>query len=132
LLARVGETIELMQGKGEITADDRADFVRGMTALMAGWFKETGGKNYVEMRAFHPDMGPFTMTIQRTHGKTPVEQRDEARQIAKQLLRLLRIENEPDIGDLGMFTQLTREDWWRRKQAALAALSPALRKLVES
>jgi hypothetical protein len=60
-----------------------------------------------------------------------IRERDEARQVAMQLLRLLLIEREPDIGDLGMFTQRLREDWWRRKQAVLASMSPALRRLVE-
>jgi hypothetical protein len=82
--------VVLKAEKGEVTVEVRDDFVRGLTALMAGWFEDAGGVNYVELRAFHERLGPFTMTVQRTLGKTPHEIGDELRAENLRLRGLVR------------------------------------------
>lgn len=44
-----------------------------MAASFAGQFIGNGAVNYLEMRFSHPDVGPFTVTIQRTQGLTPTQ-----------------------------------------------------------
>jgi len=82
--------VVLKAEKGEVTVEVRDEFVRGLTALMAGWFDDAGGVNYVELRAFHERLGPFTMTVQRTLGKTPHQIGDEVRAENKRLRGLVR------------------------------------------
>jgi hypothetical protein len=82
--------VVLKAEKGEVTVEVRDEFVRGLTALMAGWFEEAGGVNYVELRAFHERLGPFTMTVQRTLGKTPHQIGDELRAENNRLRGLVR------------------------------------------
>jgi hypothetical protein len=64
---------------GETTMEMRADFVKGMAAMMAGWFVDVGGKNFVEIRMFDPRIGQFNFLMQRTapDAKTPVQVLDE-------------------------------------------------------
>lgn len=82
--------VMLKAEKGEVTVEVRDEFVRGLTALMAGWFEDTGGVNYVELCAFHEHLGPFTMTVQRTLGKTPHQIGDEVRAENERLRGLVR------------------------------------------
>ena len=82
--------VVLKAEKGEVTVEVRDEFVRGLTALMAGWFDDAGGVNYVELRAFHERLGPFTMTVQRTLGKTPHQIGDELRAENERLKGLVR------------------------------------------
>lgn len=60
---------------GESTMQMRAEFVKAMSAMLAGWFTDVGGKNFVEVRMGHPSIGDFTLTMQRTmpDAKTPVQ-----------------------------------------------------------
>lgn len=47
--------------------------VQLLAASFAGQFKASGATNYLEMSGNHPETGPFTITMQRTEGLTPVE-----------------------------------------------------------
>ena len=47
--------------------------VQLLAASFAGQFKASGATNYLEMSGNHPETGPFTITLQRTEGLTPVE-----------------------------------------------------------
>lgn len=42
-----------------------------VAASFAGQFKANGATNYLELSGNHPETGPFTITMQRTHGLTP-------------------------------------------------------------
>lgn len=45
--------------------------VQMLVASFAGQFKANGAVNYMELSGNHPETGPFTITMQRTHGATP-------------------------------------------------------------
>lgn len=47
--------------------------VQMLAASFAGQFKANGATNYLEMSGSHPETGPFTITMQRTHGLTPAQ-----------------------------------------------------------
>lgn len=47
--------------------------VQALVASFAGQFKANGATNYLELSGNHPETGPFTITMQRTKGLTPVE-----------------------------------------------------------
>ena len=44
-----------------------------VAASFAGQFKANGATNYLELSGSHPETGPFTITMQRTHGLTPAQ-----------------------------------------------------------
>ncbi len=44
-----------------------------VAASFAGQFKANGATNYLELSGNHPETGPFTITMQRTHGFTPAQ-----------------------------------------------------------
>lgn len=44
-----------------------------VAASFAGQFKTNGATNYLELSGSHPETGPFTITMQRTHGLTPAQ-----------------------------------------------------------
>ena len=44
-----------------------------MAAGFAGKMKANAAENYMEFGLFHPETGPFTITMQRTHGLTPAQ-----------------------------------------------------------
>ena len=44
-----------------------------VAASFAGQFKANSATNYLELRGSHPETGPFTITMQRTHGLTPAQ-----------------------------------------------------------
>jgi hypothetical protein len=44
----------------------------------AGQFVGSGATNFVEVAMSHKELGPFTVTIQRTHGETPAQQKAAA------------------------------------------------------
>ena len=44
-----------------------------VAASFAGQFKVNGATNYLELSGSHPETGPFTITMQRTHGLTPAQ-----------------------------------------------------------
>ena len=50
-----------------------------LTKGLVKYFKESGGINYVEVGTYHPELGPFVVTVQRKHGKTPAQLTKEAR-----------------------------------------------------
>lgn len=49
-----------------------------LAASFAGQFKGHGAKNFLEIGMSHPEVGPFTVTMQRVYGKTPATLRKEA------------------------------------------------------
>lgn len=56
----------------------------------AGQFKGSGATNYLELSFEHPDVGQFTVTMQKVSGKTPGRLKAEASQLADQLKHHLR------------------------------------------
>jgi hypothetical protein len=44
-----------------------------VAASFAGQFKANGATNYLELSGNHPETGPFTITMQRTHGLTSAQ-----------------------------------------------------------
>ena len=70
--------------------------IRGLAAQMlaasfAGQFVGNGAVNYLEVRMSHPDVGPFTVTIQRIEGLTPTQKLKQVEAQRDELLALLRI-----------------------------------------
>lgn len=61
-----------------------------MAASFAGQFIGNGAVNYLEMSMSHPDVGPFTVTIQRTQGLTPTQKLRQAEAQRDELLEALR------------------------------------------
>lgn len=64
-----------------------------LAASFAGQFKGSKAVNYLEVSMSHPEVGPFTVTMQRLNGKTPHQllveaerERDEARALLGQQL----------------------------------------------
>lgn len=69
--------------------------VKGLAAQMtaasfAGQFIGNGAVNYLEMRFSHPDVGPFTVTIQRTQGLTPAQKLKQVEEQRDELLGALK------------------------------------------
>lgn len=61
-----------------LTADDKGIELNleggACTALAAAFFeqfKDAGAENFLELSFFHPDSGPFTVTVQKVRGETP-------------------------------------------------------------
>ena len=46
---------------------------KALIAAYASIFVERGATNYLEVKGARPELGPFTITLQRTEGLTPVE-----------------------------------------------------------
>lgn len=46
---------------------------KALIAAYASIFAERGAANYLEVKGARPELGPFTITLQRTEGLTPVE-----------------------------------------------------------
>lgn len=46
---------------------------KALIAAYASIFAERGATNYLEVKGARPELGPFTITLQRTEGLTPVE-----------------------------------------------------------
>ncbi|QIF45278.1 hypothetical protein [Aeromonas veronii] len=46
---------------------------KALIAAYASLFSERGATNYLEVKGARPELGPFTITLQRTEGLTPVE-----------------------------------------------------------
>jgi len=46
---------------------------------MVDFFRESGGENFVELRAYHKETGPLVLTIKKECGKTPGQIIDELR-----------------------------------------------------
>ena len=63
------DTFELAGGK--LKSQLAGDAVRALAGLMAHWFAETGGTNYIELSMYHEDTGPLVFTVQRAQGMTP-------------------------------------------------------------
>lgn len=57
-----------------------------LAASFAGQFKGSGATNFLEFRMSHPETGPFTITMQRSHGKSPGQLRSEANEARDQAL----------------------------------------------
>ena len=51
-----------------------------LAASFAGQFVGSGAVNFLEVNMEHPEIGPFTVTIQRHHGKTPCQMKAEVEQ----------------------------------------------------
>lgn len=60
--------------------DISGEFIPILAEMMYMFFKEAGGKNYVEMKLNpkNDECGPLSLTLQRIYGKTPHECRVEA------------------------------------------------------
>lgn len=56
----------------------QSEYVQYVAALLAGYFRQEGATNYVEMRVTHPDTGPLVLSLQRVEGQTPHELRKKA------------------------------------------------------
>lgn len=94
--ACAGITTEKLAGKSIAEYVSEEAFLSGMTiedgvdigitglacqmlaSALAGQFVGSGAINYLAMNMAHPELGPFTVTIQRQQGKTPAELRREA------------------------------------------------------
>jgi hypothetical protein len=63
------DTFELAGGK--MKSQLAGDAVHALAGLMAHWFAETGGTNYIELSMYHEDTGPLVFTVQRARGMTP-------------------------------------------------------------
>lgn len=61
-----------------------------MASAFAGQFKGSGAINYLEVSGNHPEIGGFTVTIQRDEGKTPHQFRIAAEQQRDELLEALK------------------------------------------
>ena len=72
------ETLSINQG--EMTATIRSEAVQALANILAGWFDDHGGVNYVEVQLTNKELGPLLMTVQRLDGKTPHQLRTEAEQ----------------------------------------------------
>lgn len=77
-----------------------------MAASFAGQFIGNGAVNYLELSMSHPDVGPFTVTIQRTQGLTPTQklkQVEDQRDVLLEALRsvFLWMENQADSQSKG-------------------------------
>ena len=46
---------------------------KALIAAYSSLFAERGATNYLEVKGARPELGPFTITMQRTEGLTPVE-----------------------------------------------------------
>ncbi|AJQ53972.1 TPA: hypothetical protein F3L15_09470 [Aeromonas hydrophila] len=46
---------------------------KAIIAVYTGLFAERDATNYLEVKGARPELGPFTITLQRTEGLTPVE-----------------------------------------------------------
>lgn len=46
---------------------------KALIAAYSSLFAERGATNYLEVKGARPELGPFTITLQRTEGLTPVE-----------------------------------------------------------
>ncbi|MFB2830610.1 hypothetical protein ACE1BS_13525 [Aeromonas jandaei] len=46
---------------------------KALIAAYASLFIERGATNYLEVKGARPELGPFTITMQRKHGLTPAE-----------------------------------------------------------
>ncbi|RQM78897.1 hypothetical protein EHZ47_02040 [Aeromonas jandaei] len=46
---------------------------KALIAAYASLFSERGATNYLEVKGSRPELGPFTITLQRAEGITPVE-----------------------------------------------------------
>ncbi|MGU5837660.1 hypothetical protein [Aeromonas caviae] len=49
---------------------------KALITAYASLFVERGATNYLEVKGARPELGPFTITLQRTEGLTPVEKLD--------------------------------------------------------
>ncbi|HDX8451415.1 TPA: hypothetical protein RQN21_000933 [Aeromonas hydrophila] len=66
---------------GELEGVTLAEFVashpelaeKALIAAYASLFAERSATNYLEVKGARPELGPFTITLQRTEGLTPVE-----------------------------------------------------------
>lgn len=69
--------------------------VKGLAAQMlaasfAGQFLGNGAVNYLELSMSHPDVGPFTVTIQRMQGLTPTQKLKQVEAQRDELLEALK------------------------------------------
>lgn len=105
----------------------RATFVRQIAALMAAWFYQEGGQNYVEVELHAPVLneeippdgtrriGPLILTVQRKEGETP-----------HALRRKAEAERDTALKDVTFYQvalhacQAERADYLQRAEAAEA------------
>lgn len=106
-----------------------------LAASFAGQFKETGAVNYLEMQMHHPEMGPFSVILQRKEGQTPAE---KANQLAKEIdllkNKVLGLKNfQKAVNELKQYftshngvpvdkATIKAEDFWRIADNAQAVL----------
>ncbi|MFQ2114711.1 hypothetical protein ACK334_00185 [Aeromonas veronii] len=70
-----GYTTEVLEGLtlAEFVANHAELAEKALIAAYASLFIERGATNYLEVKGARPELGPFTITLQRTEGLTPVE-----------------------------------------------------------
>lgn len=71
------KALEYREG-GEIQMELACEVLPIISAGMVKAFKDMGGINYVEWKVGSPEIGPFTLTMQRLNGKTPGTMKAEA------------------------------------------------------
>ncbi len=87
-----------------LTAELRHEVFMGLANVLAAWFTDNLGVNYVEVQLVSDTLGPLIITVQRQCGFTPHEMRKEAERACAAVLKeltLLSIENNiqesPDV-----------------------------------
>lgn len=93
-----------------------------LAASFAGQFIGTGATNYLEVKMSHPDIGAFTVTMQKSSGLTPADmreraekERDEAQAINAELLAALEAAVARQAYKHG-----GGPEWWESASAAIA------------
>jgi len=88
----------------------------------AGQFKGSGGINFIEVQMRHKEIGPFTVTIQRTYGETPAQQKAEALRkldAARALLQEVLDGTQPFISALECECDFDGEKWAEKARSFL-------------
>lgn len=88
----------------------------------AGQFKGSGGINFIEVQMRHKEIGPFTVTIQRTYGETPAQQKAEALRkldAARALLEEVLYGTQPFISALECECDFDGEKWAEKARSFL-------------
>lgn len=76
--------------EGKITVDQTQEIGQEFARLMFQMLVSTGAANCLEWIVEHPEEGRFTLTLQRCNGKSPMDLRNEERDRADHLDKLLR------------------------------------------
>lgn len=99
----------------------RASFVRDMAGMFAGWFKDCGGRNYVEVTLRTHDLGDLVLRVQRKDGKTPNQLQKEAEARADAYRQVLQSQGKLEVADLAADLAESREMAGRLESALAEA-----------